>query len=106
MLRVSIAMLGYTEGGTQVREAEERKSRSIWAVGRTEIDSLQHNSINSQSALEKPNDSVSRRAGRSHVDRFRPVKWGAKRGFVEHAKGLTREKAYRTLFVRCRYRYK
>ena len=33
--------------------------------------------------------NVSRRAGRSHVDRFQPVKWGAKRGFVEHAKGLT-----------------
>ena len=57
--REVILMMGYTRGGTQVREAGERQSSSCWAVGRVELDSLQHDCTNSQSVPEKPKDSAS-----------------------------------------------
>ena len=56
-LSVLIA-IGYTEAGTQVREAAESFSNSCKAVGRTELDPLQHNCNNSQMVSEKPRDSA------------------------------------------------
>lgn len=60
VLDPSLTTAGYTGGGTQVREAGERYSSSRRAVGRFELDSLQHNCTNSQSVSWKPRDSASR----------------------------------------------
>jgi len=59
-LEAPVALMGYTGGGTQSREAEERSSSSCRAVGRSELNSLQHNRANPQSLSEKPRDSASR----------------------------------------------
>lgn len=55
-----VALTGYTGGGTQLREAEERSSSSCRAVGRSELDSLQHDHASPQSLSEKPRDPASR----------------------------------------------
>ena len=55
----SVTTAGYTEGGAQVRDAGERHSSSCRAVGRSELDSLQHNCNSPQSVSEKPRDSAS-----------------------------------------------
>jgi len=56
----SVALTGYTGGGTQPIEAKERLSSSCRAVGRSELDSLQHDRTSPQSLSEKPRDSASR----------------------------------------------
>ena len=59
VLEVSVTPIGYTGGGTQLREAGERWSRSCTAVGRSGLDSLQQNRNNPQRVSEKPRDSAS-----------------------------------------------
>ena len=54
-----VALMGYTRGGTQVREATERWSSSCTALGRSELDSLQHSRTSPQSVSVKPRDSAS-----------------------------------------------
>jgi len=52
--------VGYTGVGVQVGETEERQFNSTRAVGRAELDSLQHSFTSPQSSREKPRDSGSR----------------------------------------------
>ena len=59
-LETSAKIAGYTGGGVQVHEAEERSPSSRWAVGRDEAESLQDCCTNSQSASERPRDSAPR----------------------------------------------
>ena len=49
-------MTGYVAGGTQLGETRERCSSSCRAVGRAELDSLQHACTSNQRVSEKPKD--------------------------------------------------
>jgi len=60
VLGESVALTGYTGGGTQLSEAEERSSSSCGAAGRSELSWLQHNCTNPHSLSEKPRDSASK----------------------------------------------
>ena len=60
LVSITIAGAGYTGGGTQESAARERYSDSCWTVGRSELDSLQHDCASRQSPSEKPSDSASK----------------------------------------------
>ena len=50
--------MGYSRGGTQVREATSRWQSNCWAVGRAEGDSPQHFRTNRHSGSERPRSSA------------------------------------------------
>jgi hypothetical protein len=54
-----ITITGYTGGGVQLYEAEETQSSSSRTVGRSALDSLQHDWTNFQSVSENPRGSAS-----------------------------------------------
>jgi len=60
VLEAYVTLTGYTGGGTQSSEAEERSSSSCRTAGRSELSWLQHNCTNPHSLSEKPRDSASK----------------------------------------------
>jgi hypothetical protein len=57
-LEVSVTGMGYSAGGSQLRESRESRSSSSREAGRLELSALQHDCTNPQRMSEKPKASA------------------------------------------------